>query len=147
MPPAHQWCLCYHALYMLEHVGLGSRVPSRSRSYLTSCHVKAENKRLSSVTNILELPACNFAWPYRQVRVLALQGLHPRQFIQADHTLPLLRQLGSLLIELVDIGHLLIQAFIWLGCQPRPDEMGPNVALFLKDAPHGEEKYARQFVA
>ena len=66
----------------------------------------------------------------------AFEGLHAGQFIVTDHLLALLSQLRGALIQVVDIADLLICPVVKTGRQPLPDQMGFDIALFLKDVQH-----------
>ena len=63
----------------------------------------------------------------------AFEGLQAGQFIVTDHLLALLSQLRGALIQVVDIADLLICLVVKTRRQPIPDQMGFDIALFLKD--------------
>lgn len=94
--------------------------------------------------DVLEFTPFHLAWLQGQSRVLAFQGLHPGQLIDAHHPLTLLGQFWRLLIELVDFTHLFIETFIRARGQPVTDQMRLEISLFLKVWPHGEQKSALQ---
>ncbi len=71
--------------------------------------------------DVFELASQDMAWLHRQVRILALQGLHPGQLIRADRALPALGPFGGTCIDLTAVADLLVTVRIRHLVQPVPE--------------------------
>ena len=67
---------------------------------------------------ILELTAQDMACLHGQVRMFALQRLHPGQLIGADGAFSSLGPLGGRRVELTPLDNFLAALGIWDGCEP-----------------------------
>src|ERR1700674_2419471 len=66
--------------------------------------------------NVLELAPQHMIWLHRQIRMFALQSLHPSQFIHTDGALSLLGSLRGTGIHLTSLDNFLVALRI---CDPR----------------------------
>jgi len=87
----------------------------------TPRNIPTKDEGLSALPDVLEFTPLHFAWLDGQSWMLAFQGLHPGQLINAHHPLALLSEFGRLLVELVDSTHLFIEIFIRGRGQPITD--------------------------
>ena len=71
--------------------------------------------------DILKLAPQDMARLHRQVRMLALDRLHPRQFIQADRAFPVPGSFGGLRIDLTSLNDFLFPPLVGNFRQPIPE--------------------------
>lgn len=62
--------------------------------------------------DVLKLASFDLAGKHGQSGIFAFQGLHPGNFIGAQHRFALMAQFGSLLIEPIDLLPFFVKAFI-----------------------------------
>ena len=75
--------------------------------------------------------------------MFAFQGLHPGQFIIADHFFTLCGQLGGLFIQTVDSAAFFIEdRFTIAAGQPVTDLVRFKSRFFLRDGPRGGAKWS-----
>ena len=74
----------------------------------------------------------------------AFEGLHSGQFIVTDDPLALFSQRWGALIQVIDVADFLISPLIRPGCQPIPDQMGFEIAFFLKDVRRDAARCSQQ---
>lgn len=77
--------------------------------------------------------------------MFSFQGLHPGQFISADHLFTLSDQLGCLFIQAVDGAAFFIKyRFTVAAGQPVTDLVGFEIRFFLKDDPRDGPKCSQR---
>jgi hypothetical protein len=123
------------ALNVIDKVFLGPCVAIGRLFNATGGHVKVDDEALGSMTRVLEFLAFDLARHHRQFRVLAFQSLHTTHFICAEHPFILLSQFWGLAIQGVDVLYFLVKLLIRNLCQPVPDQMRFEIAIFLKASP------------
>ena len=72
---------------------------------------------------VLEFASQDMAWLHGQIGRLALQGLHPGQFIHADRAFSSFGPFSSMCVDLTPIANLLIALRIGHLVQPVPASM------------------------
>lgn len=76
------------------------------------------------------------------------QGLHPGQFIIADHFFILCGQVGCLFIKMVDGAAFFIKyCFRVAASEPVADLVRLKIRFFLRDVPRGGAKWSRRYLA
>lgn len=144
MPLAGGWIIGHRALDMGGEVLFRPRWAT-GRVQDSSCgDLEVDDETLRAMALILELLMLDLPPGHRQSGALALQGLHPAQFISGQDSLPLLGQNWRLAVQGVDILHFLVEAFIGHGIQPIAHQMRFEIAVFLKASPHDEGRWSRQ---
>ena len=127
------------ALNMLKKIFLGARVATGNRCHVTGRHFEVDDERQRPPSNIFKLPALDLAWGQEQTRVFAFQGLHPGHFVSTHHDFALFREFWGVLIQLVDVGGLLVKPLICFLRQPVTDQMRLETPFFSsRDACRGE---------
>ena len=78
--------------------------------------------------------------------MFAFQGLNAGQLIVTDDPLPPLDQFLGLVIETIDVAVFCGKLLISVGGQPIADQVGFEIALFLKASPRGEVKLSQGYL-
>ncbi len=130
VPLPHCRIRLYPAMDMVGEVLLIPGWPTPSSHNFTQSDIKVEDKRQSSMPNILELSPLDFSRSHGQPWMFPFQCLNTCHFINAFKSFALLAALGCLLVTCVDIVHLLVKALIRCWRQPITDLMGLEIALF-----------------
>ena len=75
--------------------------------------------------------------------MFALQGLHPGQFISADHFFTLSGQVGGLFIKTIDNTAFFIKCRLTITAgEPVADLVRFKIRFFLRDVPRGGAKWS-----
>src|SRR5215210_809265 len=121
-----------HSLQMGQEIRLGSSLSARRRDDLAAYYVPTENERGCPVADVLELALFELARRQGQIRVLAFQGLHARQFVRAYDPLASRRQRRrGLSVDFTDVGDLRVEPIIAFSRRPQPvaDQMRFEIPL------------------
>src|ERR687886_414533 len=112
-PPACRWRLTHdHLLHMCYEIRFRPRWPQERGNNLARHHVATQDTRTGAMPDVLKFAARDLARCQRQARMLALQRLHPGQFIRAHRAFALLRTGWCLTIDRTDGADCLRQVLI-----------------------------------
>ena len=132
VPASRRWVSGDHSLDMGQEIRLGPPLSTRRRDDPAAYYVPTEDERGCPMADVLELAPLDLARRQRQIRVLAFQGLHARQFVRAYDPFASRRQRRrGLLIDLTDIGDFGVEPIIALirRRQPVADQMRFEIPL------------------
>ena len=108
-------------LEMGQGIFFGARRAPGWLNDMSGDHVEIDEPGQRPMPDVFELASQDMAWLHGQVRILALQGLHPGQLIHADRALPALGPLGGTCIDLTAVANLLVTLRIGHFIQPIPE--------------------------
>lgn len=97
----------HQALHMRESILFGARRSPGWFDDVAGDDIEIDKPGEGAMPDILELTPQHVAWVHRQVGMLALQGLHPSQFIHTDAALSLLGPLRGQGIHLTPLHNFL----------------------------------------
>src|SRR5919202_1165246 len=143
-PPARRCRVTHqHLLHMRYEILFCARWSQNRCDDLARHHVTTQDARTGAMPNVRELAALDLARRQRQARRLALQRLHPCQFIRAHRAFALLHTRWRLTIDRTDgadrLGQLLI---LWRG-QPIAAQMRLEIPFLSRRAAWRGESLGR----
>lgn len=125
---------------MICEVRFGAGLATRGRDHLPTGDIEVDDQRLRTVPHVFELPPFDLARSQGKTWMLALQGLHAGQLVGAEHPFTRLRQFGCLLVQRVDVCHLLLELLVGCWRQPVANQVRLESTRFLKAGRHAEAR-------
>src|ERR687885_1896116 len=134
-PPARRCRVTLdHLLHMRDEIRFRPRWPQERGNNLARHHVATQDTRTGAMPDVLKFAALDLARCQRQARMLALQRLHPGQFIRAHRAFALLRACGCLTIDRTDGADCLRQVLLRGRGQPVAAQMRLEIPFLSRRA-------------
>src|SRR5437879_5963213 len=124
----------HDGLHVSEKIVFLPRRSGGGSQQLSRHHIPTENEGACAVARILKLAALHFSRSQRQAGMLALQGLHPGQFIGTHRPFASFHEFGSLPINPTDGLNGCFSLRINWRSQPVADQMRLEILFFNRRA-------------